>query len=157
MARWTSAAATEESTPPDSPQMTRASPTSSRPRATSLSTKCSGVQSGSQPQAPKRKLAITSPPRGVCATSGWNWTPNSGFVSCSIPAMGEFSLLAVTVHPGGGSSTWSPWLIQTGVVAPGVNPRKSWPPSTRTSARPYSRRLAPTTRPPERCASNCIP
>ncbi len=107
-ARCTSAAATDESTPPDRPQITRASPTSARIRATSVSTKCSGVQSGSQPQTPNRKLPRISLPRGVWATSGWNWTPKSGLVSCSIAATGEFSLLAVTRHPGGASSTWSP-------------------------------------------------
>ena len=46
-ARCTSTAATDESTPPESPQITRASgPTSSRIRAISVSTKWPGVQSG---------------------------------------------------------------------------------------------------------------
>ena len=97
-ARCTSAAATDESTPPESPQITRCSvPTSSRIRATSVSMKWPGVQSGVAPQTSKRKLLRISPPRGVCATSGWNCTPNSGRVVCSNAATGLLSLDAVTV------------------------------------------------------------
>ena len=97
-ARWTRTAATDESTPPERPQITRAlGPTISLMRATSLSTKCPGVQSGVQPQTSKRKLLRISPPRGVWATSGWNCTPKRARLLCSIAAMGEFSLDAVTL------------------------------------------------------------
>jgi len=76
MARCTSAAATAESTPPESPQIARwAGPTSSRMRRTSCSMKWPGVQSGVQPQISNRKLWRISLPRGVWATSGWNSTP----------------------------------------------------------------------------------
>ena len=96
-ARCTSTAATEESTPPESPQITRRSgPTISWIRAISVSMKCPGVQSGVQPQISNRKLLRISPPRGVCATSGWNCTPKSGRRSCSNAAIGEFALEAVT-------------------------------------------------------------
>ena len=62
-ARCTSTAATDESTPPESPQMTRRSgPTASRMRAISVSTKCPGVQSAVQPQTSNRKLLRISPP-----------------------------------------------------------------------------------------------
>ena len=76
MARWTSDAATDESTPPERPQMTR----SRRPPARGSSrSPCSmndpAVQVGSQPQTRKRKLPMMSAPRTVCATSTWNCTP----------------------------------------------------------------------------------
>jgi hypothetical protein len=34
-----------------------------------------GVQVGSHPLIRKMKLEMISSPRGVWATSGWNWTP----------------------------------------------------------------------------------
>jgi len=38
-------------------------------------TNARGVHEPSALQMPKRKFEITSAPLGVCATSGWNWTP----------------------------------------------------------------------------------
>ncbi len=75
MASCTSAAATDESTPPESPTITSSSPTRSRIWATCSCTNEPGVQDGSQSQTRNRKLERISSPRGVCATSGWNWTP----------------------------------------------------------------------------------
>ena len=49
MARCTSAAATAESTPPDSAQSTRLSPTLARMSAMASLTMFSGVQSGANP------------------------------------------------------------------------------------------------------------
>src|ERR1044072_3274691 len=82
-ARWTSAAATAESTPPESAQS--ASPaepvagawacTRSRISATVPSMKFAGVQVGLAPAIPRTKLRRTSRPRGVWTTSGWNWMP----------------------------------------------------------------------------------
>src|SRR5687767_3374226 len=77
MARCTSAAATEESTPPDSPQITCAWPTCFAILPIEFSTKDPGVQAGSHLQMAKRKFEMISAPRGVCATSGWNCTPYS--------------------------------------------------------------------------------
>ena len=57
MARRTSAAATAESTPPDSPQTARPSPTWARMAATEVSTMQSGVQAGAQSQASYRKFS----------------------------------------------------------------------------------------------------
>ncbi len=70
MARCTSAAATAESTPPDSPQITRDVPTVRRTFAISSSMNAPGVHDGSAPHTSNRKFSITSLPRGVCATSG---------------------------------------------------------------------------------------
>ena len=39
-----------------------------------VSMKCPAVQSGVAPQTSKRKALMISPPRAVCATSGWNCT-----------------------------------------------------------------------------------
>src|SRR6185312_15375081 len=124
-ARCTSAAATDESTPPDSPQITRASPTSARIRTTSRSTKEPGVHVGCKPQIRNRKFSISSRPRGVCATSGWNCTPNIGRVSWRNAVTGLAPLRAVTVKPGGGDSTWSPWLIHASRHSPPSKPAKS--------------------------------
>ena len=82
-ARWTSAAATAESTPPDSAQMTLPSEPTSRAcsstrrriSATVDSMKLAGVHEGVMPATPTTKLRRTSRPCGVCATSGWNWMP----------------------------------------------------------------------------------
>ena len=56
IARWTSSAATVESTPPESPSTTRPSPTCSRIRATLSSTNEAMVQSPRHPQTPNAKL-----------------------------------------------------------------------------------------------------
>ena len=74
-ARWTRAAATAESTPPDSPQSTLSPPTRRRTPATACSMIEARVQVGRAPQASKRNALRTSSPRGVCTTSGWNCTP----------------------------------------------------------------------------------
>ena len=82
-ARWTSVAATAESTPPESAQMTLPSEpvarawasTRSRMRSTVESMKLAEVQSGLAPAMSNTKLRSTSRPRGVCTTSGWNWMP----------------------------------------------------------------------------------
>ena len=50
IASWISTAATAQSTPPDSPQMTRALPTWARIFATSLERKCAMVQSPGRPR-----------------------------------------------------------------------------------------------------------
>ena len=70
IARCTSAAATDESTPPESPQITFASPTSSLIFVTSSSMYAPVVHDGVALQTPNRKFSISSPPRGVCTTSG---------------------------------------------------------------------------------------
>ena len=82
-ARWTSAAATAESTPPERAQMTLPSPpvscacasTRERISLTVDSTKLAGVHVGRAPAMPTTKFRSTSRPRGVWTTSGWNWMP----------------------------------------------------------------------------------
>src|ERR1019366_6005109 len=65
-------AATEESTPPDRPQMTLARPTCFLMRSTAAARKACMFHSGSMPAMLRTKLARMVAPRGVCATSGWN-------------------------------------------------------------------------------------
>ena len=112
MARCTSAAATAESTPPDSPQMARPSPTCSRISVTCSSTMFSMVQDGRHP-ASSRKRARMRVPCSVCMTSGWNWTPNMRRCSFSTAATGVTSVRAVTVKPGGAAVQVSPCDIHT--------------------------------------------
>ena len=70
-ARWTRTAATDESTPPDRPQITRLAGPDHFLDAVDLGLdEVSRVQSGVQPQISNRKLLRISPPRGVWATSG---------------------------------------------------------------------------------------
>jgi hypothetical protein len=68
-------AAVAESTPPESPQIAFASPTCARIFSTASVMMLTGVQSGVQPQASKRKFLRISIPYSVCRTSGWNCTP----------------------------------------------------------------------------------
>ena len=70
IARWTSAAATAESTPPDSPQIARPSPTCSRIAATVSSMIEAIVQPGAMPATSCRKRRSTSWPCGECADLG---------------------------------------------------------------------------------------
>jgi hypothetical protein len=107
-ARELIAAATDESTPPESPQTTCDAPTCVRTFDSSLSMKAPGVHSATAWQTSNRKFEISSPPRGVCDTSGWNCTPWIGRLVCRIAAIGTEVLHAVTTYPGGGLSTWSP-------------------------------------------------
>ena len=82
-ARWTSAAATAESTPPDRAQMTCPSEpvaaacrsTRSRMPATVVSMKLAGGPRLGDAGDATTKLRRMSRPRGVWTTSGWNWMP----------------------------------------------------------------------------------
>src|SRR3989304_299990 len=125
-ARWTSAAATAESTPPESAQMTLPSdPTSracastrSRISATGDSMKVAGVHVARAPAIPTTKLRRTSRPRGVWATWGWNWIPYRFRASSTRPAKGVEPEWAVEWNPSGRRVIESPWLIQTGCSRP---------------------------------------
>ncbi len=75
IARCSSAAATDESTPPLSASSTLPSPTRSRMSRIAASMNDSDDQEESQPHISMRKFRRMSPPRGVCCTSGWNWMP----------------------------------------------------------------------------------
>jgi hypothetical protein len=75
MASWISTAATEESTPPESPQTTRREPTWARILAIAWSRNAAMVQSPAQPATLWVKLASSLAPSGVWTTSGWNITP----------------------------------------------------------------------------------
>ena len=125
MARCTSAAATAESTPPDSPQIARPPPTCSRISATCSSTMFSMVQDGRQP-ASSRKRARMRVPCSVCMTSGWNWTPNRRRCAFSTAATGVTSVRAVTAKPGGAAVQVSPCDIHTRCLA-GVPGQESPP------------------------------
>ncbi len=96
MARWTRAAATDESTPPDSPQTARPLPTWRRTAATASSTKPAIVQVGWQPQMRNRKFDRISPPRGVCTTSGWNCTPQNATLGGLDGRGGQLGLVPTT-------------------------------------------------------------
>src|SRR5665648_91035 len=74
-ARCTRAAATAESTPPDSPQITRASPTWARIAATPSATTLPAVQVGARPAPRYRKFSSACWPSGECLTSGCHCRP----------------------------------------------------------------------------------
>ena len=163
-ARWTRLAATAESTPPDSAQITRPSPPDSRTWASTRdrisstvdSMKLAAVQVGRAPATPITKLRSTSRPRGVCPTSGWNWIPYRRRTGSDIAANGVEPVVADGRKPGGGSTIESPWLIQTGCSLP--SPAKSGESSVNVMvAGPYSRFTAGTTSPPSSRAIRCRP
>ena len=70
IASCSSTAATELSTPPDRPQITRPAPTWARMRAIASARKAPMVQSPLQPQTSWVKFFSSAPPCGVCTTSG---------------------------------------------------------------------------------------
>ena len=61
----------------------------------------------------------TSTPRGVCTTSGWNWTAKKRRDGIADRSEGELAVVASTSKPEGIDSTRSPWLIQTLDLLPG--------------------------------------
>ena len=75
IARCTSSAATLESTPPESPQIARPSPTWARIASICSSITDLGLQVRSHPHTSSRKFVRTCWPYGVWTTSGWNWIP----------------------------------------------------------------------------------
>ncbi len=125
MARCTSAAATAESTPPDSPQIAWPPPTCSRIRSICSSTMFSMVQDGRQPASSRNRLSRRVP-CSVCITSGWNWTPNIRLAASSTAATGVAAVRAVTANPGGAAVQVSPCDIHTRWLA-GV-PARRFPP-----------------------------
>ena len=126
IALWMSTAATLESTPPESPQITDSfGPTCARIDATASSTKEPIVQSPLSPQTPKRKFPRICAPCAVWVTSGWNWTPWSGAVACRTAAKGVLGDVAVVSKPAPGFTTLSPWLIHTSRLGPSPRNRPS--------------------------------
>ena len=131
MARCTRAAATAESTPPDSPQIARPPPTCSLIRSVCSSTMFSIVHVGRHPAASRNRRRILVP-YSVCITSGWNCTPYRPRSGSSTAAAGVAAVCAVTVNPGGAAVEVSPCDIQT--LSSGPSPARSRPASGRTSA-----------------------
>ena len=148
MARCTSAAATAESTPPDSPQIARPSPTWARTAATVSSMIDDVVQLCGIPAISCRNRRSTSCPCGECPTSGWYCTPASRRSVSSNAATVARSDAAVTVNPSGARTTESPWLIHTGCRAGSPSCRVPGAAHTVSSVRPYSRVPSGATSPP---------
>ena len=109
----TSAAATAESTPPDSPQIRFLPPTWAWMACTASSTMLAGVQSGVHPAMPNRKFSSTFCPAWVCSTSGCHCTPARPRPASSKAAIGAPAVRASAVNPAGAAATESPWLIHT--------------------------------------------
>ena len=104
MALCSSAATTEESTPPDKPQITRAPCTFARTSAAAVSTKSLMRQVPSHPQISYRKFRNISTPCGVWVTSGWNWTPCKFRTGCRTAAKGHVGVAATVSKPSGNST-----------------------------------------------------
>ena len=103
-ARWTSAAATAESTPPDSAQMTspsdRSRPRARRPargsRRRSGSMKLAGVQVGAAPAMPDDEVAQDVPARAACGRPRGGTGSRRGCApGPASPANGDESVWAV--------------------------------------------------------------
>ena len=155
-ALWVSSAATLESTPPESPQITWPSPTWARIRSICSSAIEAADQSIERPQMSRRKVSRICVPYGVCTTSGWNWIPYRPLSRCSRAATGDSVDDASAVKPGGASKTVSRWLIQQDCSA--GRPASRRPGSATFSCeRPNSPTSAPSTRPPSSSTMACIP
>ena len=101
IARCTISAATAESTPPESAQITRPfSPTCSRTRSVASSTNERAFQSRRHPQA-SRKLARTLVPSSEWTTSGWKSIPYSRRAESSTAAIAFVSVAPTTLKPCG--------------------------------------------------------
>ena len=148
-------AATDESIPPDSPQITGSGPTCFRMEATVSSMNEAILHLPEQPQISNRKFRRMSVPLSVCTTSGWNCTPRNPDGGWTTAAFGQSSLSAILSTSGPSDRTESPWLIQTS-SSPG-NPAKSASEETRIRARPYSRDLPGATSQPSARETSCIP
>src|SRR5665647_1880595 len=98
-ARCPGAAATAESTPPDSPQITLAPATWARIAATPSATTFPAVQVGARPAPRYRKFSRACWPSGECLTSGCHCRP----YRCR-----SRSSNAATGAPGEWASTWNP-------------------------------------------------
>jgi hypothetical protein len=136
IARSSSAATTDESTPPERPRITRSPPTCPRTRAIASSMMLAGVHSVRQPQISTAKRRSMSAPCGVCVTSGWNWTPYQPRRSSAIAACSTLSVEPTVVNPSGSAVTRSPCDIQTSSC--GTRP-------SQPSASPSNRRHSPRT------------
>ena len=113
IALCSSAATTEESTPPDRPSITSSVPTCARTRAIWSSMMFAAVHSvraaaDVDDEAAQQRLALLR-------------VRDFGMELHAVPAARlvghrgdrDASVRAVTVKPGGASATWSPWLIHT--------------------------------------------
>ena len=143
-------------TSPSEPTSRAWASTRARISATVDSMKLAGVQVARAPAIPRTKLRRTSRPRGVWATSGWNWIPYRFRVGSTSPANGVESVWAVGRKPSGRRAIESPWLIQTGWSrsSPANNPSSE---VNVTVAGPYSRFVAGMTSPPSSWAIRWAP
>ena len=114
MARCTSAAATAESTPPDSPQIARPSPTCARIALdllvddvgrSSRSARGRRCRTGSA-RAPSGRARCAAPRGGTARRPAGGRRPRTRRPGAPVE-------VAVTVKPGGAAATASPWLIHT--------------------------------------------
>ena len=114
IARCTSAAATEESTPPESPHSALPSPTRARTRAISSSMKASIVHAPRGAADPAHEVREQRPRRPRCGPPrGGRAAPRSGASRGAPPRRASSRSTPSTTKPGGRRSTRSPWLIQT--------------------------------------------
>ena len=152
------AATTEESTPPERPQMTFLSPTCSLILAIWMSMKLDIFHDPWNLHSWNRKFLRISWPCGVCVTSGWNWRPKKGFVLCLTAAYGHVGVDAIVSKMLVSRSwTWSPCDIHT-VVLSGTersNPLLLF--ATLMFALPYSRSVAGFIVAPNTWQASCMP
>ena len=141
---------------PSEPTSRAWSSTRVRISATVDSMKLAGVHVWVMPATPTTKLRRTSRPRGVCATSGWNWMPYRFRAWSTRPAYGVESVWAVAWKPSGRAVIESPWLIQTGCVRSRPTNSPSSVPIV-TVAGPYSRFGVGWTWPPSSLAMSWAP
>ena len=164
-ARWTSAAATAESTPPDSAQMTCPSePVFAGVGVDPLADVRDGrvdevaaVHDGSTPAMPTHEIAqdVLAARRVDDLGMELDAVEVRGPAPAS-PANGVESVWAVGAKPSGSRVMESPWLIQTGCSRLDAGEQPS-PVVIVTLAGPYSRWSNGMTSPPSSRAMSCAP
>ncbi len=167
MARLSRTAATLESTPPESPRMTRSSPSWALSSATVLSTKDAADHSWREPQMSTTKFFSSWVPCRVWNTSGWNWTAQipveSEELAAAVPGGHQKAAFLtsfvepMTWKPSGMAVMVSPWDIHTCECCSKPRNRGLAVSTVSRLARPYSRESAFSTRPPRVCEMNCAP
>ena len=129
MARWISAAATEESTPPESPRITSSLPTCSRIRAIASDDVVGHVPvAGAAADVVTKRLRMRRALQRVRDLGMELHARRSRAPRRPWPAIGQASVEAMSLKPGGSSVTLSPWLIHT-LSMP-------WPSGVRKSSMP---------------------
>mmetsp|Transcript_4484 Transcript_4484/g.11497 ORF Transcript_4484/g.11497 Transcript_4484/m.11497 type:complete len:296 (+) Transcript_4484:1155-2042(+) len=151
-----SAAHTDESTPPETSTRTfLTGPTISLISAMAMCSRLTTVKLACSPQMPNRKFFIICLPSVDRSTSGWNCTPYRCREASAMPTMSSPEC-ATSLKPSGTEETESPCVSSTSVPA-GTSAKSAHSVTTVMGNWPSSRRAFFSTLPPKWWLSSCMP